>query len=268
MSVTIDGTLGITSPAETTTNLAYTGTLTGGTGIVNLGTGQVYKDAAGNVGIGVNPSGYGAVGTITPIHLNFVNFYSATDTCPYQGLGIYLLNASATESYGFGVASGSAITYRAGSTSSGQHIFVTSNTERMRIDAAGSLILAGSTAQKATGTTWSNPSDIRLKDKVTNYTKGLNELMQVAVKEWEYNGKGGTSKGLKGLGVIADEVMLVLPNTVENYKAKLNEDDADDSDIKKFDATEITWLMLTSIQELKAIIDTQQARIEALEARV
>jgi len=32
--------------------LAYTGTLTGGTGIVNLGSGQFYKDASGNVGIG------------------------------------------------------------------------------------------------------------------------------------------------------------------------------------------------------------------------
>jgi hypothetical protein len=32
--------------------LAYTGTLTGGTGVVNLGSGQFYKDASGNVGIG------------------------------------------------------------------------------------------------------------------------------------------------------------------------------------------------------------------------
>ncbi len=36
----------------TFTNLAYTGTLTGGTGVVNLGSGQFYKDASGNVGIG------------------------------------------------------------------------------------------------------------------------------------------------------------------------------------------------------------------------
>jgi hypothetical protein len=36
----------------TTLNLAYTGTLTGGTGVVNIGTGQIYKDASGNVGIG------------------------------------------------------------------------------------------------------------------------------------------------------------------------------------------------------------------------
>jgi hypothetical protein len=38
-------------------NLSYTGALTGGTGIVNLGSGQVYKNASGNVGIGtVSPS--------------------------------------------------------------------------------------------------------------------------------------------------------------------------------------------------------------------
>jgi len=34
------------------TNLSYTGTLTGGTGVVNLGSGQLVKDASGNVGIG------------------------------------------------------------------------------------------------------------------------------------------------------------------------------------------------------------------------
>ena len=34
------------------TSLAYSTTLTGGTGIVNIGSGQFYKDASGNVGIG------------------------------------------------------------------------------------------------------------------------------------------------------------------------------------------------------------------------
>ena len=38
----------------TTLNTAYTGTLTGGTGIVNLGSGQFYKDASGNVLIGTS----------------------------------------------------------------------------------------------------------------------------------------------------------------------------------------------------------------------
>jgi hypothetical protein len=47
--------LGNTAPnSVAATNLAYTGTLTGSTGILNIGSGQVYKDAAGNVGIGTS----------------------------------------------------------------------------------------------------------------------------------------------------------------------------------------------------------------------
>jgi len=35
------------------TNLEYTGTLTGSTGVINIGSNQIYKDASGNIGIGV-----------------------------------------------------------------------------------------------------------------------------------------------------------------------------------------------------------------------
>jgi hypothetical protein len=38
----------------TLVNVSYSGTLTGGTGVVNIGSGQVYKDASGNVGIGTS----------------------------------------------------------------------------------------------------------------------------------------------------------------------------------------------------------------------
>jgi hypothetical protein len=143
--------------------------------------------------------------------------------------------------------------------------FVYNSTEHMRITNTGSLILAGSTAQKASGTTWSNPSDQRLKDNIRDYTKGTTELMQVRVREWEYNGKGGTTEGLKGLGVVADEVMTVLPDTVETYDAKLNAEDEETTEIKKFDATEITWLLVKTVQEQQTIINDLKARITALE---
>jgi hypothetical protein len=64
MTVTINGTTGISSPGGdtstslATTNLSYTGTLTGGTGVIAIGTNQIYKDASGNVGIGVTPSAW------------------------------------------------------------------------------------------------------------------------------------------------------------------------------------------------------------------
>jgi hypothetical protein len=57
---TINGaTIGATTPSTGAfTNTSYTGTLTGGTGVINIGSGQFYKDASGSVGIGTSsPSG-------------------------------------------------------------------------------------------------------------------------------------------------------------------------------------------------------------------
>lgn len=64
MAITLNGTTGISSPGGdtstslATTNLSYTGTLTGGTGVINIGSGQIYKDSSGNLGLGVTPSAW------------------------------------------------------------------------------------------------------------------------------------------------------------------------------------------------------------------
>jgi hypothetical protein len=134
------------------------------------------------------------------------------------------------------------------------------------LDGSGNFTITGATATKASGLTWANPSDIRLKDNIQDYAKGSAELMKVRVCEWEYNGKGGTTQGMKGLGVIADEVMAVLPNSVENYKAKLNAEDEEVTEIKKFDATEITWLLVKTVQEQQATIAALTARVATLES--
>jgi len=58
-SININGTVGATTPTTGAfTNLSYTGTLTGGTGVVNLGSGQFYKDSSGNIGLGNSSPGY------------------------------------------------------------------------------------------------------------------------------------------------------------------------------------------------------------------
>jgi hypothetical protein len=235
----------------------------------------------GNVGIGTSsPAVSGleisrATGTASPtpaeLRLSTTNDgsdWSTTD--PWGRLSFY---SADTSSAGPKIVSAIDVTAAAASGGTGNLSFklaaITTGTltERMRIDSSGALILVGSTAQKATGTTWSNPSDQRLKDNIRDYTKGTAELMQVRVREWEYNGKGGTIEGTKGLGVVADEVMVVLPDTVENYKAKLNIDDEEVTPIKKFDATEITWLLVKAVQEQQAVIANLTTRIETLESK-
>jgi hypothetical protein len=213
----------------------------------NTGTASAYdlllQPVGGNVGIGTSTS-IDAPLTFAGSVGKKINLYSGSD----YSIGIQSSELRLATS---GIVS----FYRDGYSGS----------ESMRIDASGGLILVGSTAQKATGTTWSNPSDQRLKTDIRDYTKGSAELMQVRVREWLYNGKGGTVDGMAGLGVIADEVMTVLPDTVETYEAFLEETDELPTAIKKFDATEITWLLVTSLQEALTKIADMETRLSALE---
>jgi len=136
------------------TNLAYTGTLTGGTGVVNLGSGQFYKDASGNVGIGtsspnkklhvsgeIRSTGY-TIDTNTGLYNidgTISNFSSSN--------GVYVNgNAAGWLSC---AADGSQFTnirlYGASFSGSPNVIaFSTNNAERMRIDSSGNVLLGQS----------------------------------------------------------------------------------------------------------------------------
>ena len=129
----------------TTLNSAYTGTLTGGTGIVNLGSGQFYKDASGNVGIGTSSPAYklDITGGVSPI----VRLKSGT-----SGSAYYLTKNSTTDTL---LAMGDATSIVGGTVDSLAMIYTSAsiplsfyigNSERMRIDSSGNL-LVGTTAQ-------------------------------------------------------------------------------------------------------------------------
>ena len=210
--------------------------------------------ASGAETMRIDSSGRVLIGTATP-NTDVKTLIKASSATELQ---IQLEQSNVTDGYGLRCsASDGDLTFNRYQSSA--------YTERMRLSVGGNLTITGATATKASGTTWANPSDQRLKNNIRDYDKGTAELMQVRVREWEYNGKGGTTDGMKGLGVIADEVMTVLPATVENYDAKLNADDEETTAIKQFDATEITWLLVKTVQEQQALIQSLTDRITALE---
>jgi hypothetical protein len=119
----------------TTLNSAYTGTLTGGTGIVNLGSGQFYKDASGNVGIGTSsPS---AKFHVLDTAGNMANFISSAN----GGGNIQLscTNLSSTVTGYIGANAYTSNVWSLGSASSTPVSFYVNATERMRIDSSGNL---------------------------------------------------------------------------------------------------------------------------------
>ena len=57
IAATVTTAINVSGGTASVTTLAYSGTLTGGTGIINIGSGQLYKDASGNIGIGTSSPG-------------------------------------------------------------------------------------------------------------------------------------------------------------------------------------------------------------------
>jgi hypothetical protein len=132
MPITLDGTAGITNDA---TDLNYTGTLTGGTGVINIGSGQLYKDASGNVGIGTSSpdsplqvSGQAKFGLLAnPVRVNSTS-----------GTGI--IEFSSTDN----------IIRTLGAT---PLVFQTNSAERIRIDSSGNVAITQSPGRYTIDTT-------------------------------------------------------------------------------------------------------------------
>jgi hypothetical protein len=127
------------------------------------------------------------------------------------------------------------------------------------LDAGWGLTLAGSGATKATGTTWNNPSDRRIKKHIVDYGAGLAAILALRPVQFEYNGCAGTTDGAVGFGYIADEVAPVLPEAVTTRRTKLHPDDADDVDLQILDTSNVTLALVNAVKTL-------EARVAALEA--
>lgn len=110
--------IGGTAPAAGSfTNFSYTGTLTGGTGVINIGSGQLYKDASGNVGIGTSSPA-------TILHVAAATYTTSVTVSNGSGASEWQQN-------------GNNDLYISNYTASGAAIFRTNSTARLRITSDG-----------------------------------------------------------------------------------------------------------------------------------
>ena len=108
-----------------------------------------------------------------------------------------------------------------------------------------------------------NTSDLRDKKDVQNLSYGLNELMQLRPVSYKWkNHPGGDTK----LGLIAQEVLTVLPEVVKTHNMKASEEDE-----KVFEKVELDRLGMyysDLIPVLIKSIQEQQQEIEVLKQRI
>jgi len=218
----------------TTLNSAYTGTLTGGTGIVNLGSGQFYKDASGNVGIGVVPSSISS--SYKSIELGAVgNEWSST-----SGTNNFSTNAIRGTSWTYGSTnkaflyqqdvSGGHLWFYAPSGTAGTAITFT---QAMTLDNSGNLLV---------GLTSGTSSKLSANQTIGAYDSSLNKIEIQCATGTGYINMTGTGNIAIRTGSSFTQVALINGSTGVYTPT---------SDINKKKDFEPSTLGLSAILQLK-----------------
>ncbi len=117
------------------------------------------------------------------------------------------------------------------------------------------------------------PSDKRLKNILKSQIDiGLSETLLLNPVQFEYNGKGGTQKGGKHIGLIAQELQKVVPDFVQEY-VYIKHEDRDSIGFRavkeerflEIRDSEIKYLLINAIKEQQSIIEDLENRIAELE---
>lgn len=112
----------------------------------------------------------------------------------------------------------------------------------------------------ATSTTISSISDQRLKENIVDLDVGLAEIMALQPRKFDW--KEGQGKDIKGdRGFIAQEVEAVFPELIDEWIESAPEGEEPYKSVRQ----DLIPVLVKAIQELKAIVDAQAAKIAALE---
>ena len=291
-SININGTVGATTATTGKfTTLEYTSTLTGGTGVVAIGTNQIYKAASGNVGIGTSSpvtklDVYGAQvlnrGVIqaldstaqaagTGAGLVLGGFYTSTQTT--SGVQIKASKTNGTSGdYGFDM---SFLTLQNS----------TSNlTERMRVSSTGIVTMhaygAGAATFSAAGVISSVSDETwKIKDGAPNNPDEM--LQKLKPGYWFYNEEKAPIFGAeRQLGFYAQNVNEAIGIEAAPIPETFTELDENGVEVIKtkpwgyYDRSVLAVAVmalqkaLTSNQEQQTIIVQLQADVEALKTKV
>jgi hypothetical protein len=119
-------------------------------------------------------------------------------------------------------------------------------------------------------TSWTSSSDSRLKENITESSYGLNEILQLSVKEYNYR---TTENKQKRIGFLAQDVYQVIPEIVDKgdngpFRGDGNAELSAQQGFEPWGIryTELVPVLVKAIQELKAENEELKSRIEVLES--
>jgi len=115
---------------------------------------------------------------------------------------------------------------------------------------------------RSTNSAWATTSDIRLKENITDYTLGLNELIKIHTICYNYipsvEGMSESERLRPRVGISAQEIEKILPNTVTKVKENGLEDQ------RLFNNDELIFLLVNSVKEQQSQIEELKSQVEVL----
>lgn len=124
---------------------------------------------------------------------------------------------------------------------------------------AGAVFQVNGDVFKVPSNVWGT-SDARVKEDVRDLDLGLSELRQVRPVRFRYNGRAGTPAGRPGVGVLAQEIETVFPETVQRVNVA---DDPSLDDLRVFDPAALTFVLINAVKELAAKVEHLEQELAA-----
>jgi len=174
-----------TSTSLTAANPSYTGTLTGGTGVINIGSGQLGKDANGNL----------LVGTLAATNNASTFTVASAKAALILGSSATADSTSLLDLIKFGPTASTSQVYVSFAYNSGSN---------------GNGAITGAGASQAQ---FSSSSDIRLKENIVNLPSQLANIMALRPVEFDY-----ILEKAHQIGFIAQEVKEIYPDLIGETK--------------------------------------------------
>jgi len=294
-AVTIDTSQRVAFVAGTAALPAITTTSDTNTGIYFPAADTIAFTEGGAESMRIDSSGNVGIGTSSPSTKLHVEQSTTGDAFKVARGGNYIIMGGSGSGTQYIKGYESVVAF--GNEFSGATTFLTNNTERMRVDSTGNVLVGitsttgiegayisnlgvfnsrrgssdgnfagffwngtsvGSITTNGSTTAYNTSSDYRLKENISPMTGALAKVSQL--KPVTYTWK---SNGSDGEGFIAHELQAVVPNAVVGDK---DEVDAD-GNIKPqgVDTSFLVATLTAAIQELNAKVDAQAVRIAELE---
>jgi hypothetical protein len=106
----------------------------------------------------------------------------------------------------------------------------------------------GDTAGKKNAGGWVANSDGRIKERIEDYTAGLDAVLALRPRRFSFRPETGRDSEKRYVGLVAQEAESAMPDLVTSGKDKLG--DLEFDDMRTLDITNITYALVNAVKEL------------------